>query len=153
LQTEIQIGKIRDFIQENKNCKVYLGADSQRIKKKRVKLATVVVVHYIDNDGIGRGAKVFPDITFDKIIDAKLSRPYNRMMKEVQLLTELYTRLEDILIERDFEIHLDISPDVSKGSNIAYGSAKGWVRGITGVEPICKPNAWCASCVADKYSK
>jgi len=143
------IQEIKEFIKMYPTAKIYLGADSQRIKKKRVKFVTVVVVHF---DG-HCGAKVFPEITYDKIQDAKLSRPFNRMMKEVQLVTDLYTSLEDVLIDRDFEIHIDVNPEKGTGSNVAYQAAKGVIWGYIGVEPICKPDAWCASTVADKYSK
>jgi predicted RNase H-related nuclease YkuK (DUF458 family) len=145
----MNIQEVKQFIIDNPGAKIYLGADSQRLRKKKVKFVTVVVIHYEGN----RGAKVFHEITIDKVQDAKLSRPFNRMMKEVQLLTELYSQLEDILIDRDFEIHIDVSSDESKGSSVAYHAAKGVIWGYIGVEPICKPEAWAASTVADKYSK
>ena len=140
---------IKTFIAEHEDAKVYLGVDSQRLRKKRVKFATVVIIHY---NGCN-GASVFHDITYEKVMDAKLSRPFNRMMREVQLVTELYTKLEDVLIERDFEIHLDVNPKEGTGSNIAYSAAKGMIWGVVGIEPICKPNAFAASCCADKFSK
>ena len=149
------IQEIKDFIKMHPTAKIYLGADSQRIKKKRVKFVTVVVVHF---DG-HCGAKVFHEITYDKIQDAKLSRPFNRMMKEVQLVTDLYTSLEDVLIDRDFEVHLDVSSDSTMGSSVAYQAAKGMIFGYIGIEPICKstnpndPFPFAASCVADRYSK
>ena len=145
----MKIKEVKKFIQDHPTAKIYLGADSQRVKKKRIKFVTVVVVHYEGHCG----AKVFHDITYDYVKDAKLSRPFNRMMKEVSLLTDLYSKLEDILLERDFEIHLDVSSDPANGSSVAYQAAKGVIWGYIGVEPICKPDAWCASSVADKYSK
>jgi len=75
------------------------------------------------------------------------------MMREVEMVTELYHQLEDILIEREFEIHLDVNPEVGTGSNVAYGAAKGMIWGMVGVEPVCKPNSFAASCAADRYSK
>ena len=151
-----EIEFIKDFIGKHDDAKVYLGVDSQRAKKKRVKFATAVVIHYHDENGIGKGAKVFSDIEYidaKQVQDAKLSRPFNRMLREVQMVTELYNQLEDILIERDFEIHIDVNPDEAAGSNVAYGAAKGMIYGMVGVEPICKPYAFAASCAADKYSK
>lgn len=147
-----EIEFIKNFILENENVEIYLGVDSQRIKKK-VKFATVVILHYKDENNIGKGAKIFSDISYDNIKDAKLSRPFNRMMKEVSLVTELYNQLEDVLIDREFEIHLDVNPIEGTGSNVAYGAAKGMIWGMIGVEPVCKPNAWAASCAADRYSK
>lgn len=142
-----ELQEITEFILQNPEAKIYLGCDSQRQKKKNVKFVTVLVVYQKDK------SKIFRDVMYEKVIDSKLSKPFNRMMKEVQLVTELYTLLEDILIERDFEIHIDVNPKADAGSNIAYGAAKGMIWGVVGVEPICKPDAWCASCVADRFSK
>jgi len=143
------IDYIKTFIAAHEDSKVYLGVDSQRAKKDKIKFATVVIIHY---NGCN-GARVFHDITYDKIADAKLGRPFNRMMKEVQLVTELYTKLEDVLIDREFEIHLDIAEDPCMGSSVAAGAGKGYIYGMVGIPPVMKPDAWAASCCADKYSK
>ena len=146
---DFNIDYIKEFILSHPDSKVYLGVDSQRVRKKRVRFAVVVAVHYNNNNG----AKIFHNITYEKITDAKLSRPFMRMMTEVNKVTELYTLLEDVLIDRDFEIHLDISANEKHGSNVAHGYAKGVVWGTVGIEPTFKPNSWCASTCADKYSK
>lgn len=112
-----------------------------------------MIVHYHDDEGIGKGAKVFSDIIYESVKDSDLSRPYNRMMYEVNLVNELYAQLEDVLILRDFAIHIDVNPNKGAGSNVAYDAAKWTVFGMTGVEPICKPDAWAASCCADKFTK
>jgi len=147
------IDYIKQFIIEHPTAKIYLGADSQRMKKKKVRFATVVVIHFQDINDVGKGGRVFHDVTYEKIEDAKLGRPFNRMLREVTLLTDIYNKLEDVLIERDFEVHLDISEDTTMGSSVAAGAAKGYIYGMIGVAPVMKPGAWCASCVADKYSK
>jgi len=146
---KFDIKYIKEFIKENPNARIYLGVDSQRIKKKRVKFATVLVLHY---NGCN-GAKIFADITFENITDGKLSRPFNRMMKEVEKVTELYNALEDVLYDKDFEIHIDVNPKEGTGSNVAYHAARGYIMGVVGVEPVCKPDSWCASTAADKFSK
>lgn len=142
-----EVQEITEYINNNPNAKIYLGCDSQRAKKKKVRFVTVLVVYQKDK------SRIYKDIRLEEVVDAKLSRPFNRMMREVQLVTELYTLLEDVLIERDFEIHIDVNPNESEGSNVAYGAAKGVIWGVIGVEPICKPDAWAASCVADRWSK
>ena len=140
---------IKQFILSHPDSKVYLGVDSQRVRKKKVRFAVVIAIHYNN----ANGAKIFHDITYESITDAKLGRPFMRMMTEVQKITELYTVLEDVLMDREFEIHLDISEQKEHGSNVAHGYAKGLVWGIVGQEPVFKPAAWAASCAADKFSK
>ena len=142
-----ELQEIFAYIDSNPDAKIYLGCDSQRAKKKRVKFVTVLVVYQKDK------SKIFKDVRIEQVVDAKLSRPFNRMMREVSLVTELYSLLEDVLIERDFEIHIDVNPNENEGSNVAYGAAKGVIWGMVGVEPVCKPHAWAASCVADRWSK
>lgn len=142
-----ELQEIFAYIDSNKDAKIYLACDSQRQRHKGVRFVTVLVVYQKDK------SKIFKDIKIEKVQDAKLSRPFNRMMREVSLVTELYTLLEDVLIERDFEIHLDVNPNENEGSNIAYSAAKGVIWGMVGVEPVCKPYAWAASCVADRFSK
>ena len=149
-QTEIQ--HIKQQIIDNPDAKIYLGSDSQRIKGKTVKFATVLVLHYFDGD-TGRGANVFADVSFEDISDTKLNRPFNRMMMEVHKVTELYQTFEDVLIEKDFEIHIDVSPEATNGSSVAYNAARGVIWGLIGVEPICKPEAFAASAIADRWSK
>ena len=146
---EKELNMIKEFIKDNPKADITLGVDSQRMKKKRVKFAVVVVVHYAG----GKGAKLFYDVQYEKIQDAKLSRPFNRMMKEVQLVTDVYTQLEDVLFDKDFAIHLDINPVKGNGSNVAYSAAKGMIYGMVGIEAVFKPNSWAASTVADRFSK
>lgn len=150
---DFDVEYIKKFIVEHPIAKVYLGADSQRIKNKKVRFATVVVIHYQDENETGKGGRVFHDVTYEKIVDSKLGRPFNRMMREVAMVTDIYSQLEDVLIDREFEVHLDVNPDEAYGSNVAFGAAKGMIWGMIGVEPVCKPDSWCSSCVADKYTK
>lgn len=142
-----ELKEIFDYIEDNPDAKIFLGADSQRAKHKKVKFVTVLVVYQKDK------SKIFKDVCYEKVTDAKLSRPFNRMMREVSLITELYILLEDILIDRDFEVHIDVSPDEANGSNVAYGAAKGMIWGMIGVDPVTKPDAWAASHCADRFTK
>lgn len=150
--TTEEITHIKEQILKHPTAKIYLGADSQRMQNNTVKFATVLVLHYFDN-GTGRGANVFSDVSFEEVIDSKLSRPFNRMMTEVNKVTELYKHFEDVLMDKDFEIHIDVSPEDKHGSSVAYNAARGVIWGLIGVEPVTKPHAWCASTTADKWSK
>jgi len=140
---------MREFILKHDDAKIYLGVDSQVGKKKLVKFATVLVVHYNGN----KGAKIFADVFTEKVVDAKLNRPFNRLAREIVLVTELYEKLDDVLFDRDFEIHVDVNTSPLEGSNVVHSFAKGMVMGVIGVEPIFKPDSFAASCCADKFTK
>jgi len=140
--------EVKEFIKNNSNSKIYFGCDSIKLKKN-VKFATVVCIHYEGH----KGAKIFGKITYKNIIDNNLSKPINRMIEEVNCIINIYSQLEETLINRieDVSIHLDINPNKNAGSNIAYGAAKGMIEGIIGLEPIFKPEAFSASFAADRY--
>ena len=144
---------IKNTIRDSLDAKIYLGCDSVKVKKKRVKYATVIVIHFGAKSGCGRGAKVFGRIDYDTVVDAVQGRPNNRMLQEVNKIIEMYTLLEDVLVDRvdDVSIHLDINPKESAGSNVAYGAAKGMIQGIIGIEPDFKPTSFAASFAADRY--
>lgn len=150
LNIELLKNKIKNC---SKNTKIYLGCDSKVLKKrKKVKFATVVVFHINGN----MGCEVYGEVTFEElstIKDFQKSKPYNRMMKEVEKITTLYNLLEEVLIDKDFEIHIDVNQSKLFGSNIAYGSAKGYIESIIGIEPVFKPFAFAASYAADHYIK
>jgi len=141
---------VKKFIIDNPDAKIYLGCDSVRVKKKRVRYATVVCIHYAGH----RGAKIFGNITYGIVQDAKLNRPINRMLEEVNHIVEMYELLEEVLVERidDVGIHLDINPKKSEGSSIAHGAARGIIQSMIGVEPEFKPDAWAASYCSDRYA-
>ena len=131
------------------NTKVYLGCDSIVLRNKKIRFATVVILHMDGN----HGCKIFGKIDYDNTKDFIKAKPFNRMMAEVQRLTEMYNLLEEVLIDKDFEIHVDVNPDESFGSNVAYGAAKGYIQSIVGIMPTFKPFAFAASCAADKFCR
>ena len=145
---------VKDTIRNSLDAKIYLGCDSVKVKKKRVKYATVIVIHFGAKSGCGRGAKIFGRIEYDSVIDAVQVRPINRMLQEVNKIIEMYTLLEEVLVDRveDVSIHLDINPDKNHGSSIAYSAAKGMIQGIIGIEPDFKPTSFAASFAADRYA-
>lgn len=151
MKENFDIKEIREFIEKTSiNTKIYLGCDSVVKKNKKViKYACAIVVHF---DGC-KGAKVFGKIDTEKIIIENKGKPFNRMMREVEKITEIYKELEDLLIEREFEIHIDVNSSEKFGSNVALGAALGYVKYTIGVDPIFKPYAFAASKAADKLCK
>ena len=132
--------------------KLYFGADSERVNvdgKWFVDYLLIVAVH-IDGK---HGAKVFGEVCREMDFDKKLDRPKLRLMTEVSKIAELYIKLADIVEAFPIEIHLDINPDIRFGSSCAVSEAIGYIKGVVGIDPKVKPDAWCASIAADRLKR
>lgn len=146
--------KIREYLSSAPTTsRVYLGCDSSRRKDRTTGIwyatyITVVVIH-VENS---KGCRVFTDSVVQEDYDQKASRPSLRMMNEAYRVVGAYQQLEEDLLEFDVEVHLDINPNPMYGSNCAYGSAKGYVTGATGLPVKTKPEAFAASYAADRYT-
>jgi predicted RNase H-related nuclease YkuK (DUF458 family) len=106
-----------------------------------------VVIH---KDG-KHGAKVFGEITTERDYDQAKDRPRMRLMNEVMKAAQLYLDLADAIGDRQCEVHIDINPNHKHGSSCVISEAVGYIRGMTGVTPRVKPEAWAASIAADKF--
>jgi predicted RNase H-related nuclease YkuK (DUF458 family) len=147
----IDLDEVREYIEgTSESTRIYIGADSERHRRGGVwfaDYATVVVVH-IDGK---RGAKVFGEITTERDYDQSKDRPKIRLMTEVQKAAQLYLDLAEAIGDRKFEVHIDINPDFKHGSSCVINEAMGYIKGMTGVTPQVKPDAWAASIAADKF--
>jgi len=153
------VQEIKDYIRGNPEAKIIIGGDSQKvgkkqrkknrteIKKKTARFVTCVIVYQKDKN------KIFFEVSRELDIDHNPGKPMMRMLKETEKIVEIAAKLEEVLMDRNFEIHLDINKQKIHGSNIALASAVGYVWGVLGVEPIVKPDSWAASCVADHIVK
>jgi hypothetical protein len=74
-----------------------------------------------------------------------------RLMNEVMKAAQLYLDLADVIGDRQCEVHIDINPNHKHGSSCVISEAVGYIRGMTGVTPRVKPEAWAASIAADKF--
>ena len=154
---KFNVEEIKDYINAHPNAKIFIGCDSQKvsnkrrkkqkIKEKSARFVTAVVVYEKDNN------KIFWEVSRERDIDIQPGKPFNRMMNEVYKVSEITLELMDVLVDREFEIHLDISTEEFNGSNCAMGAAIGYVWGVIGVEPILKPDSWVASTVSDHIVK
>jgi predicted RNase H-related nuclease YkuK (DUF458 family) len=79
---------------------------------------------------------------------------YERIYSEVDLTLGVAGELRDEVPDANFSIHLDINHDVARGKTGKFSqSFIAMVRGY-GYESVeVKPNAWCASRVADSHTK
>lgn len=150
MKRKFNIEEIREVIaSSSENSKIYIGVDSERYKKGGVYYADYISAVVIHIDGC-KGGKIFADVSTERDYDNKLSRPFTRMMTEVYKAAELYMKLEDVLADKNFEIHLDINPDDEYGSSCAVQQAIGYIRGTCNVTPMVKPQAFAASYAADR---
>lgn len=152
IKNNFNIEVVKDFLKDApKNSKIYIGSDSTKIKKKRIRFATVIAIHTFNESGIGQGAKVFGEINYENDIDGNAAKPFNRMISETTRVVELFKSLKKEIGNKYVELHVDINPNKEHGSSVAYNAAKGYIKGMTGIDAKFKPEAFCASFAADKF--
>lgn len=159
----LDYGAIRLYIEKSsKESIIMIGCDSIRrlVHGKSVaKYSTVVCIRNATGTGkdvIYRGSKVFggsvtlPDYgVVNK--SGKIENLKQRMLKEVEFALEAFEKVRDVIGGRHVEIHLDINPNENYQSNQALAEARGYVMGMTGMEPEFKPYALAASFAADAH--
>jgi predicted RNase H-related nuclease YkuK (DUF458 family) len=149
----IDFNEVREYIEtQGPDTKIYIGADSERVKKDGVWYAdyTLAIVVHVN----GRhGCKIFGEVQTEIDYDYKASRPSMRLMNEVYKVAELYHNIADIIGEREVQIHLDINPSEMHNSSIVIQQAVGYIRGVCNVEPKVKPQAFAASYAADRLKE
>lgn len=149
----INIDEVKTFIdQQGPNTKIYIGGDSERFaigKDWYADYTLAIVVHMNGNNG----CKVFGEVHRERVYDQKKDRPRMRLMTEVMKIAELYLKLDEVLEDREVEVHLDINPDIRYGSSCVINEAVGYIRGMCNVVPLVKPNAWAASIAADRLKE
>lgn len=149
MSKRINVNEIRDFIyNQSSDSKIYIGCDSLKMKKGGVWYAEYALVAIVHIDG-SKGCKVFGEIQVERDYDQKKDRPTMRLMNEVYKVSELYLKLADVIVDRDIEVHLDINPQKKYNSSIVVQQAVGYVRGVCGVEPLIKNEAFAATHCAD----
>lgn len=145
--------EVKEFIRnQSPNTKVYLGADSERIRVNGVWYAdyTLAVVVHVDGS---KGCKIFGDVIREIDYDHKKSKPAMRLMTEVYKIADLFQSLSDVLEDRHVEVHLDINPNELFGSSCVVQQAIGYIRGTCNLTPQVKPNAFAASYAADRLKE
>jgi uncharacterized protein len=151
MRKAIDINEVRDFIMaQTPETKVYIGGDSERFligKDWYADYIMVVVVHINGNNG----CKIFGEVQRERDWDQKRDRPRMRLMNEVYKIADLYTKIHDVLEDREVQVHLDINPDEMYGSSCVINEAVGYIKGMCNVIPMVKPKAFAASYAADRY--
>ena len=148
---------MKEIRESHPDSKIYFGCDSVRKEvkgKASAVYSTVICLHKATGGGVTRGCKVWdatvrlPD--YGKVIKSgKLANLRQRMLQEVSFTLEAYDKIQDVLVDRRWEIHIDINSDESAESHTAYNDAMGYVIGVTGQRPRFKPDGPAASFAAD----
>lgn len=143
--------EIKQYIDQcSDQSRIYIGCDSERFRKKDVWYAEYTLVVVIHKDG-NNGCKVFGHTITEKDYDQNKKKPALRLMNETYKVVDLYHKLYPIVKNREIEIHLDINPNEQHGSSCVVTQAIGYVRGVCGIVPKIKPEAFAASTAADEF--
>lgn len=146
---KLDINKVANYINEqSSNTKVYLGADSERVLVDDIWYVDYLLAVVVHINGCN-AAKVFGGVIRELDHDRNLSKPKMRLMNEVYKIAALYLELTE-LVAHDISIHLDINPNEVFGSSCVISEAMGYIKGVCGITPSVKPEAWAASIVADR---
>lgn len=146
----INIAEVSAFINEcSPETKIYLGCDSERFRIGGVwyvDYITVVIVHF---DG-KHGCKIFGAVDRERDYGQAANKPKMRLMGEVYRVADLYLTLSKE-VAHDISVHLDINPNERYGSSVAVQEAVGYIKGMCGITPQVKPEAFAASYAADQF--
>jgi uncharacterized protein len=146
----IDIDEVKTFIEaQSPETKIYIGGDSERFNIGNdwyADYTLAIVVHINGNNG----CKIFGEVQRERDWDQKKSKPRMRLMNEVYKIADLYLKLQDVLEDRDVQVHLDINPNEMYGSSCVINEATGYIRGMCNVIPLVKPQAFAASYCADR---
>ena len=135
---------VKDWVTVHPYGNVTIGCDSQT-HSRWVKYAISIVMHNVDENGIGHGAHVIYSTVVDKNKSTKKD-VYSKLWAETE-----YTMLAAELLKdcgKKVVVHLDYNSKESEYSNMLYASGIGYVKGL-GYEAFGKPHAWCATHTAD----
>ncbi len=150
---KLNIDEIKAFIElQSSETKIYIGADSERMKRDGRWYADYTLAIVVHIDGC-HGCKIFGEIQTEIDYDAKANKPSMRLMNEVYKVAELYHKIVDSIGEKEVQIHLDINPDICYNSSIVIQQAVGFIKGTCNVVPMVKPNAFAASYAADRLKE
>ena len=147
---QIDIDEVVSFLETcDTDTKVYIGCDSERLKVGDHWFADYILVVVIHVNG-NNGCKIFGAVNRERDYEQNVNKPRHRLMSEVYKISELYLKLSEV-VAHDISVHLDLNPNEIHNSSIVVQEAVGYIRGMCGVIPFVKPEAFAASYAADRY--
>lgn len=151
MNKKINLDEVKSFIEkQSEETKIYIGCDSERYRRNNVWYADYILAIVVHIDG-KHGCKIFGEVITERDYDQKANKPTFRLMNEVYKISELYLKLQEVLVDRDVEVHLDINPDDDHVSNVVLSQAVGYIKGTCNVIPLVKPLSFAASYAADRF--
>ncbi len=133
---------------------LYFGSDSDvyRVDGKEWILFIILIGVHIDGN---RGVKLYKQVEWlPNFRGDQKNKMRQRLMNEVYIVTAITGEILDMLWDKhSFSVHLDINSKEDAGSNIVMKEAMGYVKGMLGVWPKVKPEAFFASNAADHFTK
>lgn len=129
------------FLKEETIGEVHIGTDS--IQSKRWTQFVTVVAVVGSDAGRARNRAIYRRLVVPRIKSLR-----ERLLREVWLSVELGLSLNESLGERAVTIHIDANQDVKHESSKYVQELVGLAAG-TGFKHQIKPNAWCATTIAD----
>jgi len=151
--TEVEKAEITQYLNDMpEGSTVYIGADSVKYKKKGVWYARYNVA-FIIHIASKHGGKIFHTTEVERDYDPKKEKPRMRLMNEVYKAVGVYMEFAELLEDLPVEIHIDINSDEQFNSSIVLREALGYVKGMTGIDGIPKPDAWAASHAGDRGAR
>jgi len=138
------LGKhVEEFIQNTDgDTDVYVGTDSQ-VHSSYTRYVTVVCLH----DSQYGGAHV---VYHGHNIHRPEKDLFNRLWEEVVATVEVANRIRNET-HIDVNTHFDINPREQYRSHVTYKAARGFAESA-GFDFCVKPEAWAATCAADRLN-
>lgn len=145
---------VKDWTKANPFGKVIIGCDSQ-IHGRRLKYSVAIVMHHIDESGMGHGAHVIVADHWEKRVSrnaieempAKLWREAEYVLVAAQMVDG-----DDEMFKKRITLHLDYSDNAKDKSNIMFAAGVGYLTGM-GYETLGKPAAYVATHTADAFCR
>ena len=117
--------EVKQFLAtQGPDTRVYLGADSERLRVNGVWYADYALAVVVHIDG-RHGCKIFGYVDRELDYDHKKSKPAMRLMTEVYKVSELFQELQEALEDFHVEVHLDLNKDEEFGSSCVVQQAIG----------------------------
>ena len=150
---KFNVAEVKEFLaSQGPDTKVYLGADSERIRVDGVWYADYALAVVVHIDG-RHGCKIFGFVDRELDYDHKKSKPAMRLMTEVYKVSDLFQELADVLEDFHVEVHLDLNKSDEFGSSCVVQQAIGYIKGTCNMTPMVKPDAPAASFCADRLKR